>query len=113
MVRASKFRALCLALPDVEERPHFDRAAFRTPARIFATLAASGKDANLRLPAEMQHALLDSEPESFSRLAGAWGAAGWVRVELARIDAATCAEILREAHQHANEKKPKKKRARR
>ena len=98
MVRPSRFRALCSALGDVEERPHFDRAAFRTPARIFATLGPTGKEANVRLPPEVQQVLVDSRPEVFTRLAGGWGANGWTRVDLVGVDEATCREVLREAH---------------
>jgi hypothetical protein len=38
-------------------------------------------------------------------LNGAWGAGGWTRMELAEVDAATCREVLREAHAHAGTKK--------
>ncbi len=31
-------RALCLALPQATEKPHFDRASFRVNNRIFVTL---------------------------------------------------------------------------
>lgn len=41
-------------MPDTNEAPHFDRTAFRTPKRIFATLAADRRSANLRLASEQQ-----------------------------------------------------------
>jgi hypothetical protein len=98
MIRVSRFRAVCLALPNVEEHPHFDRAAFRTPARIFTTLAADGSNANVLLPPEMQQLLVDTHPDVFERLNGAWGARGWTRIDLSRVGEAKCREILREAH---------------
>jgi hypothetical protein len=113
MIRAAAFRKIALALSDVEEAPHFDRAAFRTPARIFTTLGPTGTEANVRLPPEVQQVLIDSKPEAFTRLNGAWGAGGWTRMELGAVDAITCREILREAHAFASSKskaKPKKKR---
>jgi hypothetical protein len=110
MVRASRFRAICSALGGVEERPHFDRAAFRTPARTFATLGPSGEDVNVLLPLEVQLVLVDSQPEVFARLQGGWGARGWTRMDLPRVDEATCREVLREAHAYAAPK-PKKKAA--
>lgn len=110
MVRVSRFRAICSALGDVEERPHFDRAAFRTPARTFATLGPTGEDVNVLLPLEVQQVLVDAQPEVFTRLQGGWGARGWTRMDLPRVDEATCREVLREAHAHAAPK-PTKKRA--
>jgi hypothetical protein len=105
MVRPTELRKIVLALAEVEEKPHFDRTAFRTPARIFATLGAKGVEANVRLPPEVQQMLTESKPEAFIRLAGAWGAAGWTRMELAEVDAATCREVLKEAHAFAGAKK--------
>ena len=46
------FRALCLALPGTTEASHFERAAFRTARRIYATLAADGCSANIGLGPE-------------------------------------------------------------
>ena len=109
-MKPAELRKIALSLADVEEKPHFDRAAFRTPARIFATLGAKGKDCNVRLPPEVQQMLVDSKPEVFTRLNGAWGAGGWTRMEVAEVDAATCREVLKEAHAHAapKQKKPRK-----
>jgi len=111
MVRPADFRKICLSLADVEEAPHFDRAAFRTPARIFTTLGAKGAEANVRLPLEVQEVLIASKPEAFARLNGAWGAAGWTRMDLAAVDAATCREVLREAHAFAAPKAKAKAKA--
>lgn len=109
MVRPARFRAICSALGDVEERPHFDRAAFRTPARTFATLGPSGEEVNVLLPLEVQQVLVDSRPDVFTRLNGGWGARGWTRMELPRVDEVTCREVLREAHAYAAPRaKPKK-----
>jgi hypothetical protein len=110
MVRAADFRKMALALPDVEERPHFDRAAFRTPVRTFTTLGPTGKEANVRLPLEVQEMLVDSKPDAFTRLNGGWGAGGWTRMDLPEVDAATCREVLKEAHAFAGVKKTKKAR---
>ncbi len=109
MVRPARLRALCDALGDVEERPHFDRAAFRTAVRTFATLGPSGGDLNVLLPLEVQDMLVASEPDTFVRLNGAWGARGWTRVELAAVGEKMLKEVLREAYALA-QPPPKKKR---
>src|SRR5262245_13393034 len=108
-MRPAELRKIALSLADVEEVPHFDRAAFRTPARIFATLGAKGVDCNVRLPPEVQQVLVDSKPEVFSRLNGAWGAGGWTRMEVPEVDTSTCREVLKEAHSYAATKPKKKK----
>lgn len=113
MVRPARLRALCAALGEVEERPHFDRTAFRTPARTFATLGPSGKDLNVLLPLALQEALVASQPKQFARLNGAWGARGWTRMELAEVDEVTCREVLREAYALAQPKPKKARSARR
>lgn len=41
---ATRARQLLLGFDDVRAAPHFDRTAFRTPRRIFATLANDGRD---------------------------------------------------------------------
>ena len=46
-VTAARARKLALSLPETSEAAHFDRAAFRTRRKIFATLAGDGSDLNL------------------------------------------------------------------
>ncbi len=98
MIRPARFRTLCASLGEVEERPHFDRTAFRTPARTFATLGPTGEDVNVLLPLEVQQMLVDAQPAAFTRISGGWGARGWTRMELAGVDEVTCREVLREAY---------------
>jgi hypothetical protein len=50
------------------------------------------------LPLELQQTLLETEPAVFARLNGAWGARGWTRVDLTRVDEPTCVALLREAY---------------
>jgi hypothetical protein len=109
MVTAARFRVLCKKLEDVEERPHFDRTAFRTPARTFTTLSADGRDANVMLTPEVQDMVVSSRPDVFEKLKGGWGAMGWTRLDLEVVDEPTCAEILREAHMLAAAPKKRKK----
>ena len=109
MVRPAELRKIALSLAEVEEKPHFDRAAFRTPARIFATLGAKGADCNVRLLPEVQAMLVDSKPDVFTKISGGWGDAGWTRMDVAAVDASTCREVLKEAHAFAAPKEKKKK----
>ena len=67
---ADDLRRIALSLAGTTEAPHFDRTAFKVK-RIYATLAADGKTANLKLdPDEQEFAHLDSSP-AHSRPCGA------------------------------------------
>jgi hypothetical protein len=105
LATAARFRALALAFPDASEAPHMERTAFRTPQRIFATLAADGKSANLKLSVEQQDVLASARPEAYAPVAGGWGKQGWTRVELAKTDEATLRDALAGAHAFGAEKK--------
>ena len=85
-VDARAFRRAALALPDVEARPHFDREAFRTPRKIFATLAADGLSANLMLEPDHQAMLVAQRPEAYQPVPGGWGKQGATTVVLAALE---------------------------
>jgi hypothetical protein len=97
-MNAQDFRAAALALPGTSEAPHFDRLAFRTPKRIFATLAGDGLSANLRLEPEHQSLLVAEHPAAFQPVSGAWGRQGWTVVTLSSVDPKTLAHALAVAH---------------
>jgi len=90
-VTPAAFRKFVLSLDGVEERPHMERAAFRTKRKIFATLGADRR-VNLMIdPAERREGLMESFPDVFFSLGG-WTRLGYVAVDLARVDE----ELLRE-----------------
>ncbi len=43
MISIQTFRQLALSFPETNEQPHFEKAAFRTKKRIFATLSEKDK----------------------------------------------------------------------
>ncbi len=53
MATGNDLRRIALSLDGTTEAPHFDRAAFKV-ARIFVTLAADGRTANIKFTAEEQ-----------------------------------------------------------
>lgn len=108
-VTPARAREFALALPDASEKPHFDRAAFRTPKRIFATLGTKG-DLNLMFDADLQAHYCAMAPEAFAPLDNAWGRDGATCCTLKRVDAATLKSALAAAHQRATTqgKKPRK-----
>ena len=106
----ARFRKLALALEGVEERPHFDRAAFRTKRKTFATLG-SDKRVNLMIePIDRREGLMEAFPDVFHSLGG-WTRLGYVAVDLARVDDELLRELVIDAWQNA-QPVPKKKRKR-
>lgn len=106
-VDAKRARELARALPAVHEVPHFDRLAFRTPRKMFATLGPAGDDLNLMFDPHLRDFFCEQAPHAFAPVAGGWGRMGATRCELAAVDEATLNSALIAAHQLAA---PKSKR---
>ncbi len=90
MAKASDLRRIALSLEGTSEAPHFDRAAFKVK-RIYATLAADGKTANLKLDPDEQEFKCMLAPEVFAPVPNAWGKQGWTTVTLAEPRPPSCA----------------------
>jgi hypothetical protein len=101
MTSSSEFRAIALSLHGTTESPHFDRQAFKVK-RIYATLAADGLSANLKLTPDEQEFKVMLAPESFRPLDNAWGRQGWTTVTLAETSATELRAALEMAHAHAH-----------
>ena len=80
MATAKDFRRIALSLDGTTEAPHFDRTAFRV-RRIYATLAADGKSANLMLTRDEQALKCEVAADAFSPIPNAWGARGATTAE--------------------------------
>jgi hypothetical protein len=100
---AARARKLLLAFDDVSEAPHFDRAAFRTPRRIFATLAGNGRDVNFMFDPLAQETFCDMAPDALAPVSGGWGRMGWTRCDLKKVDEPTFVAAAEAAHAHASQ----------
>ena len=101
-VTAKRAKELALSLENSSSYPHFDRIAFRTPRRTFATLALNGEDLNFMLEPAQQLHFCARAPQAISPVSGGWGRMGWTRCELGAIDASTFKAALLAAHARAN-----------
>jgi hypothetical protein len=100
MALARDFRRIALALEGTTAAPHFDRTAFKV-ARIYATLAADGRTANLKLAPEEQEFKCLLAPDIFAAVPNGWGKQGWTTVTLAAIDPRELKAALEMAWRHA------------
>src|SRR5262249_23239791 len=109
------FRRFALDLPDAVEGAHMGHVDFRVNGKVFATLGFPDKAwAMVKLPPELQDALVRTDPEVFRPATGAWGRQGATMVHLAKADAAKLKDAVRSAWQRiaaAKSKVPAKKRA--
>ncbi len=105
MARARDLRCIALALAGTSEAPHFDRTAFKV-RRIYATLAADGKTANLKLTPDEQEFKCMLAPEVFAPVPNAWGKQGWTTLTLAKATAADLKAALEMAWAHTVPAKP-------
>lgn len=97
-VTPARARKLALSLQDASERPHFDRMAFRTPRKTFATLANDGSDINLMFDSATQELYCEQEPDAFAPVPGGWGRMGATRCDLKNVEEAALASALKAAH---------------
>ena len=110
-VTAAQARKLALSFEGAEERPHFDRFAFCTPRKTFATLAGDGSDINLMFDAALQELYCEQVPEAFAPHPSGWGKMGATRCDLKKVDKVTLESALKAAHALAKPL-PKKSRPR-
>lgn len=110
-VAAERARELALGLAQVSEAPHFDRLAFRTPRKTFATLSQSKGDINLMFNPDLRDFYCEQAPEIFAPVPGGWGRMGATRCDLRMVDETMLMSALKAAHQLAAPKaKPKRRR---
>lgn len=108
-VTAARARKLALDLAGASEAPHFDRIAFRTPRKIFATLSQSARDLNLMFNPDLRDFYCEQAPEIFTPVPGGWGRMGATRCDLGSADETILMSALKAAHQLATPKEKKRK----
>jgi predicted DNA-binding protein (MmcQ/YjbR family) len=98
MVAPETFKSLALALPGVEELPHFEMASFRWRNKIFATLRQSDGRAMVQLSLTDQDVFCAfNGGKAFYPVPNSWGKRGSTFVNLNEVredmlaDALTCA----------------------
>ena len=91
-----QLRAVCLALPEVEERETWGDATFRVRNKIFAISSPDGDTASIKASLDDQSGLVEMDPDTFS-VAAYTGRYGWVRVQLRTLSRALAERLIRNA----------------
>lgn len=104
MATAADLHRIALALEGTVTAPHFDRTAYKV-RRIYATLAADRRTANLKFDPGAQQMACELQPEAFTKIPGGWGEMGWTTVALDRIGVADLEAALTTAWKDATEKR--------
>ena len=107
---AARARKLLLRFDNVSEAPHFDRVAFRTPRRIFATLSGDGRDVNFMFGPLAQETFCEMAPGALAPVPGGWGRMGATRCDLKKVDEAIFVAAAEAAHTRASEPRGSRRR---
>jgi len=99
MITVNGFRKLALDFEETDEKPHFERAAFRVKGKIFATLLEREKTVNLKLSLEDQYVFSKAHPAIYP-VPGGWGRMGMTTVALTKIPKLLLKEIMTNAYCH-------------
>lgn len=100
MASGKDLRRVALSLEGTTEAPHFDRTAFKV-ARIFVTLAADGRSANLKFAPDEQEFKCMLAPQAFTPVPGGWGKQGWTTANLSALSIPELRDALEMAWRHA------------
>jgi hypothetical protein len=97
-VRLDTARRFALALPEVNEEPHFEKSSFRVRGKIFATVPLGGKHLHVLADPDETRALIADCPGAFEAIW--WGKkvkSDWIRVNLASAETEQVRELLTDA----------------
>jgi hypothetical protein len=94
-MNAKQVRRLAIALPEVSEHPHFNRVAFKVKKKIFATLAADGKDLNVFVEDVQCEVMTAVDSKAYETRY--WGKTPYLHVHLAAAKARDVEVLLESA----------------
>ena len=98
MISEKIFRSITEGFPEVTVIPHFEKLAFRTPKRIFASLSADKKQASLKLSLIDQSVFCSIDKTIIYPVSNKWGKQGWTIVELSKVSKPLLVDALNHAY---------------
>jgi hypothetical protein len=86
MVSIDTFRKTALSFEGTEEKPHFDRVAFKVVGqRIFATIKENDHTANMKISINDQAIYCSFNPKTVYAVPNKFGLQGWTTFELENL----------------------------
>ena len=101
MISVQTFRQLALSFPGMSEQPHFDKTAFRTKKRIFATLSEKDKLACVKFSRVDQSVFCAFDRSVIYPVPNKWGLQGWTYIDLSKVKRSMLADALTTAYADA------------
>ncbi len=99
MVSIKTFKQLALSFEGTEERPHFNRTAFKViNKRIFATLLEENETANIVLSLSDQQIYCSFDKNSVYPVPNKFGLHGWTTFELPKVPVELISDALLTAY---------------
>lgn len=89
-------RAFALALPEVTEEPHFEKASFRVRGKIFATVPQGGAYLHVFVDEWAVQSCVTEDPAAYEELTWGGRLAG-LRINLGMAQAQPVLELVEEA----------------
>lgn len=102
---ANEFRRLALSLPEAMEGAHMNHPDFRVRNKIFATIWPDDQWGMVKLTPGQQATLIQTEPDVFQPIKGAWGRRGATSVCLPLTTEASVRQALIAAWRNTAPKK--------
>lgn len=100
MITKDSFFEMALSFPGTEQKPHFDRTAFKvTGKRIFTTYHAATHSANMLLSLKEQKTFSAYEGGAIHPVSNKWGLQGWTTFELNNLDEGLVLNALSSAYE--------------
>lgn len=109
---ANDFRRIALGMDGAIESSHMNHPDFRVNGKMFASIHHDHKWGMVKLTSEQQERFVRDTPESFTPENGAWGLAGYTKVQLKTVDEDTLGEAMTLAWQNTAQAKPAKRQTR-
>ncbi|MBA3649184.1 MAG: MmcQ/YjbR family DNA-binding protein [Chitinophagales bacterium] len=110
MIDTETFREIALSFPGTEEKPHFERAAFKViKRRIFATLHEASETANIVLSIDDQQVFCTFGKDAVYPVPNKFGLHGWTTFNLKKVSRELVSDALYTAYKEVFKTKRKNK----
>lgn len=110
MVNTEAFKEIALSFSATEQKPHFERLAFKViKQKIFATLDEKLNMANLLLSPEDQSVFCLIDKNAIYAVRNKFGLQGWTTFELTKVSSEIMSDALSQAYRNIVESKKKHK----